>query len=130
VLEHLAQITAIDPAATGRTADEMLGLTLRRVAEKLPNIFAAWNGNHFLPRFLATGRRRGLRGFSSSIASLVHMLASFRNVAVVSVFDLCRQTHALEGVRVTFLSTGHRSFAKRPHVVSRTYIAARSRLTS
>jgi hypothetical protein len=56
----------------------------RRVAEKLPNIFAAWNGNHVLPRFLATGRRRGLRGFSSSIASLVHMLASFRNVAVVS----------------------------------------------
>jgi hypothetical protein len=46
VLEHSRQVSAINPPATGRTADEMLGLTLRRVAEKLPNIFAAWNGDH------------------------------------------------------------------------------------
>jgi hypothetical protein len=81
VLEYASKIAAINPAAAGWAFDEMLGLTLRRVAEKLPNIFAAWNGNHFFPRFLATGRRRGLCGFSSSIASLVHMLASFRHVA-------------------------------------------------
>ena len=32
MLEHLAEITAIDPAAAGRAPEEMLGLVLRRVA--------------------------------------------------------------------------------------------------
>jgi hypothetical protein len=35
VLEHLTEITAVDPAATGRTSDEMLGLVLWRIADTL-----------------------------------------------------------------------------------------------
>jgi len=34
VLEHLAEITAIDPAAAGRAAHEVFGLILRLIAEK------------------------------------------------------------------------------------------------
>jgi hypothetical protein len=33
VLEHARQVSAINPPATGRTADEMLGLTRGRVAQ-------------------------------------------------------------------------------------------------
>jgi hypothetical protein len=36
VLEHLAEIAAIDPAIAGRAADEMVGLVCRRVAETHP----------------------------------------------------------------------------------------------
>ena len=32
VLEHLAEITAVDPTIAGRAPDEMLGLVLRRIA--------------------------------------------------------------------------------------------------
>jgi hypothetical protein len=35
VLENLAQIAAVDPAAAGRAADEVLGLALEQVAETL-----------------------------------------------------------------------------------------------
>jgi hypothetical protein len=35
VLEHLAEITAIDPAIAGGAPDEMLGLVLRRIADTL-----------------------------------------------------------------------------------------------
>ncbi len=41
VLEHLAEIAAIDPAIAGRAADEMVGLVCRRVAETLSDVFAA-----------------------------------------------------------------------------------------
>jgi len=34
VLEHLAEITAIEPAAAGRTADEVFDLVLRRIAKR------------------------------------------------------------------------------------------------
>ena len=34
MLEHLAEITAVDPAAAGRAPDEMLGLILRRCADR------------------------------------------------------------------------------------------------
>jgi hypothetical protein len=33
VLEHLAEITAIDQAIAGGAPDEMLGLVLRRIAD-------------------------------------------------------------------------------------------------
>jgi hypothetical protein len=33
VLEHLAEITAIDPAIAGGASDEMLGFALRRFAD-------------------------------------------------------------------------------------------------
>ena len=36
VLEHLAKITAIEPAAAGRKADEVFDLVLRRIAKRLP----------------------------------------------------------------------------------------------
>jgi hypothetical protein len=35
VLEHVAEITAVDPAAARRAPDEMLGLVLRRTADTL-----------------------------------------------------------------------------------------------
>jgi hypothetical protein len=35
VFKDLAQITAINPAAAGRTLEEMLGLVLRRIADTL-----------------------------------------------------------------------------------------------
>ena len=43
VLEHLAEITAIDPAAAGRAADEMLGVALRRFTHSFPEDGAAGN---------------------------------------------------------------------------------------
>jgi hypothetical protein len=46
VLEHLSKIATVDPAAAGRTADEMLGLTLGWIAETLPQIFAARDLEH------------------------------------------------------------------------------------
>jgi hypothetical protein len=47
VLEHLAEITTVDPAATGGAADEMLGIARRRVAETRPDVFAAKYFGHF-----------------------------------------------------------------------------------
>ena len=41
VLEHLAEITAIDPAIAGRTSDEMVGLVLRGIAAELTDVLAA-----------------------------------------------------------------------------------------
>ena len=41
MLEHLAQITAIDPAVASRASDAMLSLVRRRVAETLSDVFAA-----------------------------------------------------------------------------------------
>ena len=38
VLEHGAEITAIDPAIAGRTPDEVLGLAYRRIAEMLAEV--------------------------------------------------------------------------------------------
>jgi hypothetical protein len=35
VLEDLAEIAAIEPAAAGRAPDKMLGITLRRIAQAL-----------------------------------------------------------------------------------------------
>jgi hypothetical protein len=46
MLEHLAKITAVNPAIAGRTADEMPGLTNRRLAELLPQISAARKADH------------------------------------------------------------------------------------
>ena len=43
VLEHLAEIAAVDPSATGWATDKMLGLALRRTADTLAKIFAAWD---------------------------------------------------------------------------------------
>jgi hypothetical protein len=41
VLEHLAEIRAIDPATAGRASDEMLGLARRTIADSMPNICRA-----------------------------------------------------------------------------------------
>jgi hypothetical protein len=46
VLEHAGQVSAINPPATGRTADEMLGLTRGRVAQTPSDVFAAGNVGH------------------------------------------------------------------------------------
>ena len=39
VLEHLTEITAVDPATTGRTSDEMLRFVLRWIANALAEVF-------------------------------------------------------------------------------------------
>ena len=46
VLEHLTEITAVDPAATGRTSDEMLRFVLRWIANALAEVFSARDIGH------------------------------------------------------------------------------------
>ena len=46
VIEHLAEITAIDPAAAAGAPDEVVGLTLRGIAQKPPQKFATRNVCH------------------------------------------------------------------------------------
>jgi hypothetical protein len=41
VIEDVAQITAVDPAVTGRTPEEVIGLVLWRIADANAQIFAA-----------------------------------------------------------------------------------------
>jgi hypothetical protein len=43
VLEYASKITAVDPSAAGRTADEMLGLIRGRPSDALADIFPARN---------------------------------------------------------------------------------------
>jgi hypothetical protein len=43
VLEHLAEIAAIDPAAARRAPDVMLGLVLGWLADRPPEIGASWD---------------------------------------------------------------------------------------
>jgi hypothetical protein len=43
VLEHLAEITAIDPSIAGGAADEMLGLALGRIVHSSPEDDATGN---------------------------------------------------------------------------------------
>ena len=59
VLDHLAEIAAIDPAIAGRAAEEMVGLVCRRVAETLSDVFAAREIDQGEPvkRGLLVGRR-------------------------------------------------------------------------
>jgi hypothetical protein len=40
MLEHLAEIAAIDPAIAGGAPNEMLGLIFRRIADALAQIFS------------------------------------------------------------------------------------------
>jgi len=51
MIEDVAEIAAVDPAIARRAPDEVLGLIRRRVAEMLPDIFAA-RDHHFGVRFL------------------------------------------------------------------------------
>ena len=46
VVEHLAEITAVDPAVAGGAPDEVLGLALRGIAQKPPQKFATRNVCH------------------------------------------------------------------------------------
>ena len=46
VLEHLTEITAVDPATTGRTSDEMLRFVLRWIANAFAEVFSARNIGH------------------------------------------------------------------------------------
>jgi hypothetical protein len=46
VLEHLAEIAAIDPAAAGRAFDEMVGFVLPLLADRPPDIGASGNCRH------------------------------------------------------------------------------------
>ena len=50
VLEHARQVSAIDPPAAGRTADEMLGLVRGRLADALAPVSSA--------RYVGAGHRR------------------------------------------------------------------------
>ena len=46
MLEHLTEITAVDPAATGRTADEMLRFVLWWITNAFAKVFSARNIGH------------------------------------------------------------------------------------
>ena len=46
MLEHLTEITAVDPATTGRASDEMLRFVLRWIANALAEVFSARNIGH------------------------------------------------------------------------------------
>ena len=41
MLEHLTEITAVDPATAGRTSDEMLRFVLRWIANAFAKVFSA-----------------------------------------------------------------------------------------
>ena len=47
VLDHLAQIAAVDPTVARRAADEIIGLVLWRIADANAQIFAA-RDHHFM----------------------------------------------------------------------------------
>jgi hypothetical protein len=61
MLEDLAQIAAIDPAATYRTLNEVPGLIRWRVAKTLPEIFTA--GDHLPQSSSASRFTAGASGF-------------------------------------------------------------------
>jgi hypothetical protein len=46
VLGHLTEIAAVDPTTARRTFDEVLGFTLRPIANALAGIFPARSVNH------------------------------------------------------------------------------------
>jgi hypothetical protein len=48
VLEHARQVSAINPPATGRTADEVLGLIRGRLSDALANVFPAREVHAFI----------------------------------------------------------------------------------
>ncbi|MGB9000548.1 MAG: hypothetical protein WCC43_15770 [Pseudolabrys sp.] len=48
MLEHLAEITAIDPTAAGRAPNEMLGLIRGRLSDALANVFPAREVHAFI----------------------------------------------------------------------------------
>jgi hypothetical protein len=54
VLEDLAEITAVDPAATRRAPNEMLGFVGGQVGEALPGVLAAEDGYHRSQSFSAS----------------------------------------------------------------------------
>jgi hypothetical protein len=54
VLEDLAEVAAVDPAAASRATDEMFGLVLRLIADTVPLIFAAREIHHVSAEFKAS----------------------------------------------------------------------------
>ena len=46
VLENLTEITAVNPATTGRTPNEMLRFVLRRITDVFAEVFSARNIGH------------------------------------------------------------------------------------
>jgi hypothetical protein len=48
VLEHLAEIAAVDPAIAGRGTDEVLSLIRGRLSDALANIFPARKVHAFI----------------------------------------------------------------------------------
>jgi len=63
VLEDLAEIAAINPAAAGGAANEMLGFVLRRVADELAGVFPARNVGHLPQSSSASRLTAGAFGF-------------------------------------------------------------------
>jgi hypothetical protein len=46
MLEHLYQVSAVDPSAAGLATNEVLGLVPRRIAKETADVFAARNIDH------------------------------------------------------------------------------------
>ena len=50
MLQHLREVSAVDPAFAGRTADEVLSLVLGRIANSPSDVLASGNVGHALLR--------------------------------------------------------------------------------
>jgi hypothetical protein len=73
VLKDVAQITAIDPAATGWATDEMLGLVLWLLADAAAEISGSWD--HFLGGSLWTSSGHSLSMTMRISSEMIAMLS-------------------------------------------------------
>ena len=92
MLEHLTEITAVNPATTGRASDEMLRFVLRWIANTFAEVFSARNIGHRRPpvkrKGLSVGRR--LPGHRVYEVDLGTGWASYRNVGRAIVGGLVK----------------------------------------
>ena len=49
MLQHLREVSTVDPAFAGRAANEMLGLVLKRIADTPTDVFAARDVDQLKP---------------------------------------------------------------------------------
>jgi hypothetical protein len=102
VLEHLTEITAVDPATTGRTSDEMLRFVPRWIANAFAEVFSARNIGHRgrpLSERAPVGRR--LPGHRVYEVDPGTGGASYRNVGLAIVGGVVKANLYIHGFRGT-----------------------------
>ena len=90
MLEHLTEITAVDPAATGRTSDEMLRFVLRWIANALAEVFSARNIGHRGPPV----KREGYRWPASSRSTISILTVLAWIAATTEALDLVLERYS------------------------------------